>query len=366
MLWMPRRKQFADREQLENVEAPAPAPQPEDARETDQEEGRKDLPESILRLQEAIGNQALSRALRDRFELPGARMAEPPGALAAGLSGMEPSGLRVGAEDLMGKSPADQVSLFAAMAHTLPAESQELLRTSTEAVSQSCAAGGGGGGAMNAQLLKTFARFRLGRIPEESRITDPFGLVDRLCDGVASAWQLWQMTAFFTNVLVQGPAAMMGQIQGPPLGPMVLALAGASSGPEAEAAQAVAGALDDGMKQWQSQPKFPGLPLYPSFAALPMPNAPPTPNVPVPVTALIGGAAPPHLNASGRATDPGAAVVAEAVLGAISGEAWQLWASSTLVANMLGHGPVPTYAPPYVPVGPVVGGTVLPVPGVLH
>jgi hypothetical protein len=27
-----------------------------------------------------------------------------------------------------------------------------------------------------------------------------------------------------------------------------------------------------------------------------------------------------------------------------------------MVTNVLGTGPVPTFAPPYVPVGPVVGG----------
>ena len=33
-----------------------------------------------------------------------------------------------------------------------------------------------------------------------------------------------------------------------------------------------------------------------------------------------------------------------------------IWQASTMVTNVLGTGPVPTFAPPYVPVGPVVGG----------
>jgi hypothetical protein len=144
----------------------------------------------------------------------------------------------------------------------------------------------------------------------------------------------------------------------------VLALAGASPGPEAEAARAVADGLDDGMKRWQAQPKFPGLPLYPSFAALPMAHAAPTPNIPVPVAALIGGAAPPNLFAAGRAADPDVAAVAQAVLKA-STDGFATWARSTVVVNLLAHGPVPSFAPPYVPVGPVVGGRVLPFPGVL-
>jgi hypothetical protein len=33
-----------------------------------------------------------------------------------------------------------------------------------------------------------------------------------------------------------------------------------------------------------------------------------------------------------------------------------LWETSTMVTNVLGTGPIPTFAPPYVPVGPVMGG----------
>jgi len=31
-----------------------------------------------------------------------------------------------------------------------------------------------------------------------------------------------------------------------------------------------------------------------------------------------------------------------------------------MVTNVMGMGPVPAFAPPYVPVGPVVGGSILP------
>ena len=34
-----------------------------------------------------------------------------------------------------------------------------------------------------------------------------------------------------------------------------------------------------------------------------------------------------------------------------------------MVTNVLGTGPVPTFAPPYVPVGPVVGGVGTMMPG---
>ena len=35
---------------------------------------------------------------------------------------------------------------------------------------------------------------------------------------------------------------------------------------------------------------------------------------------------------------------------------FQIFKASTLVQNVLGTGPIPTFAPPFVPVGPVVAG----------
>ena len=42
---------------------------------------------------------------------------------------------------------------------------------------------------------------------------------------------------------------------------------------------------------------------------------------------------------------------------------FQIWQASTMVTNVLGTGPVPSFAPPYVPVGPVVMGTGTMTPG---
>ena len=40
----------------------------------------------------------------------------------------------------------------------------------------------------------------------------------------------------------------------------------------------------------------------------------------------------------------------------------QNWRSSQVVTGVLGSGSVPTFAPPYVPVGPVVNGLIIPGP----
>jgi hypothetical protein len=43
--------------------------------------------------------------------------------------------------------------------------------------------------------------------------------------------------------------------------------------------------------------------------------------------------------------------------------AFMMWLPMQQVMLVLGKGPIPTFAPPYVPVGPVVGGDNLPIPG---
>ncbi len=43
--------------------------------------------------------------------------------------------------------------------------------------------------------------------------------------------------------------------------------------------------------------------------------------------------------------------------------AFSLWLPAQMVMNVMGKGPIPSFAPPYVPVGPVVMGDNLPIPG---
>jgi hypothetical protein len=43
--------------------------------------------------------------------------------------------------------------------------------------------------------------------------------------------------------------------------------------------------------------------------------------------------------------------------------AFLMWLPQQMVMLMLGKGPIPTFAPPYVPVGPVMGGDIISAPG---
>ena len=107
---------------------------------------------------------------------------------------------------------------------------------------------------------------------------------------------------------------------------------------------------------------------YPSLAAFPGPSAPPTPAASaIPVA---------HGNSLGEASLK-SAVLAQKLTGAVRMYASQAagspdqamknlaawveisfnqWKASAQLVGMTGHGPVPTFAPPYVPVGPVLKG----------
>jgi hypothetical protein len=98
--------------------------------------------------------------------------------------------------------------------------------------------------------------------------------------------------------------------------------------------------------------------------------APPMPNVPVPVIALTQVTAPVSKSALkgqmiGQLGDPTALhhqELFDAIADAFE-KCFLLWQTSTMVTNVLGTGPIPTFAPPYVPVGPVIGGVGTMVPG---
>lgn len=187
--------------------------------------------------------------------------------------------------------------------------------------------------------------------------------IDGVCDAIASAWSQWQSTAVLTGVVITGPVAVGGAVVGPPWTPLILASAPKSTPSELKYSQAIASVLGTAWLTYTATIKVPGLPWYPAFAACPTPVAPPTPNVPSPVGALVqvpaSMQAPLLKNQMVAAlADPQAPhhqQLFDAVAQAVS-QCFTVWTTSTLVTNVLGMGPVPTFAPPFVPVGPVIGG----------
>jgi hypothetical protein len=133
---------------------------------------------------------------------------------------------------------------------------------------------------------------------------------------------------------------------------------------------AIATAIGNGWLTWQSSIKVPGLTWYPAFAAFPAPVAPPMPNIPMPLVTLVSvdaSLAPGALKGMMMGTfgDPTALHAAD-LFDAVSqafNSVFMTYKLSTIVKNVLGTGPIPTFAPPIVPAGPVVGGVGSGLPG---
>jgi hypothetical protein len=128
-------------------------------------------------------------------------------------------------------------------------------------------------------------------------------------------------------------------------------------------ANAVAKALAAAWDGWFA--KFTGSLLYPAFVAYPGPMAVPMPNVPVPLVAAgvssgWSSMTPVALEQALLAA-PGVPKTADVERATRQVARWfaekfARFCMMTGVTLVLGDGPVPTFAPPAVPVGPVVGG----------
>lgn len=190
--------------------------------------------------------------------------------------------------------------------------------------------------------------------------------------GARTAVSTWQQRAMFVGITINGPVASGGRVVGPDLGGAIHDALTAAGMP-GSLASGFGHAVDDIWKAWTDTIRVPGLPWYPAFAVFPGPQAPPTPNVPTPLASLAqdpGKLAPAALASRikaniGVARDwPGA--------GGIDGYAnWfsasvLAWIPMCQITNVMGKGPIPTFAPPYVPVGPVVGGDTVAAPGVFR
>ncbi|HMU40238.1 MAG TPA: hypothetical protein PKE31_14615 [Pseudomonadota bacterium] len=196
------------------------------------------------------------------------------------------------------------------------------------------------------------------------KIGDQFATyIDGICSAICSAWSQWQSIATLTGVMVNAVTASVGQVVGPPWMPFIMASAPKGTPSEIKYSNAIANAISTGWVTYQATIKVPGLPWYPAFAAFPGPMAPPTPNIPCPVIMLTQVTA--SVSASmlssmmmanlGDPTALHAKQLFDSVADAFD-QCFKLWQTTTQVTNVLGMGPIPTFAPPFVPVGPVVGG----------
>ncbi|MHB1024490.1 MAG: hypothetical protein ACYC24_02140 [Desulfobacteria bacterium] len=196
--------------------------------------------------------------------------------------------------------------------------------------------------------------------------------IEGICGAIHSAVDTWRQTATITGVMIFGPVATVGMVVGPPLTPLIMAQGPKGTPQELKYTTAISNALGTAWLPWQTSIKVPGLPWYPAFAAFPGPVAPPMPNIPIPLIALVSvdaSLSPGALSGLMMANlgDP-TALHAQDLFDAISkafNTIFTLFKAMTMVTNVLGTGPIPTFAPPFVPVGPVLGGVGTGPPGCL-
>ncbi len=208
-------------------------------------------------------------------------------------------------------------------------------------------------------------------------------LHDSMINAVVFAHNMWKLTACFSGLQVMAVTAIGNPgcliSQGPPFDQLIKTapMCAAFSGNKGKYRDAVATGVGKCFNNWMNQVTVPGLPWYPAFAAFPGPMAPPMPNIPMPLITCISSqmsqiVAPSSmkseminaLDGDLKSKDPDkhyeglfesiATVLALAFL---------MWLPAQQVMLVLGMGPIPTFAPPFVPVGPVVGGNNIPAPG---
>jgi len=217
----------------------------------------------------------------------------------------------------------------------------------------------------------TLNKFHADAAKEMSQAFEKY--IDGICSAISTGITQWLGQASITGAIVNGPVGMMtpGNVIGPPLAPLILSTAPKTSPQETKFSNAIANALGTAWQSWHSG--LTGQLMYPAFAAFPGPIAPPTPNVPLPLIAYAspGEAAlsPSTLKSAMEANlgDPQALHAADLfdAIATAFNSVFIIFKTSTQVKLVLGTGPIPTFAPPFVPVGPVVGGIGTGAPGCL-
>ena len=197
--------------------------------------------------------------------------------------------------------------------------------------------------------------------------------IEPICHAICQAHEVWRPQASVVDVVINGPVASLGKIVGPDLAPSIRTFLSASpqAAPAGEAGNAIAAGLGEAWTAYMASFSVPGLPWYPTFAAVPSPMAPPTPNVTTPLAAMTCRASlisPSSLQQAmarhlgNKSAPPQSEQLFDAIATGFH-MAVTTWVAAQPVSNVMGKGPVPSFAPPYVPVGPVVHGDTLKTPG---
>ena len=206
-------------------------------------------------------------------------------------------------------------------------------------------------------------------------------LHDTMIDAVVFSHNLWKLQAKFKDLKVMAVSAIgtPGCLDGPELESNIknAPMCAGFTGNKAKHRDAIAKGVSKAFKNWQGQVTVPGLPWYPAFAAFPGPQAPPMPNIPTPLIACVSAKMTDivmpdtmtkemddALDGGVKDKDPDKHYHAlHDAIATVLSLAFLMWLPMQQVMLVMGKGPIPTFAPPFVPVGPVVGGDNLAIPG---
>jgi hypothetical protein len=203
----------------------------------------------------------------------------------------------------------------------------------------------------------------------------------KMLDGIKFAHMMWTLQAKFQNLIVNAMVAVgtPGCLDGPSLESLIKSSpsCAAMTGNLAAYRDAVAAGVAKSFKKWQDNVTVPGLPWYPAFVAFPGPMAPPMPNIPMPLITCVSPMMTEIVMPTGMssnmvdALDGGIkdkdkdkqhkslfdAISTVCALGCL------MWLPMQQTMLVMGKGQIPTFAPPFVPVGPVLMGDNLALPG---
>lgn len=204
---------------------------------------------------------------------------------------------------------------------------------------------------------------------QKMHIANYGNIIDTMCSAICAAWAQWQSQATMGGIVINAITAAGGQLAGPPLFPLIMAGLPSASPMQSKWSTAIANVLSTSWTAFTATVKVPALPWYPTFAAFALPAAPPTPNIPCTFAQLVQ--VPTAISAQvmkaqmiTQLADPKApfqAELFESLCDAFE-KCYATWKTTTMVTNVLGMGPVPSYTPA-TPLGPVVAGVGTMAPG---
>jgi hypothetical protein len=182
--------------------------------------------------------------------------------------------------------------------------------------------------------------------------------------GIEEGVPTWVQGLKLHGVVINGPIASGGHLVATNVLKPLIVNRMLEAGAPQSIVDGFMGAVTEAWQAWMASVSVPFLPWYPAFAVVPAPYAPPCPNFPMPLITLAQNPMPllPETLAAAIKGRIGEAANLPGGVDAINEFCRWLnigfvkWLPMAQVMFVMGQGPVPTFAPPTVPVGPVVGG----------